>query len=151
VVYGEAVCQVFEDLAVNAPTHEFRATAARVFVTAGCVPYDVETLTGLVTAGGSEELRDAAVGPLSEALAMEMVGDDELMSLATDWTTTRQHRLAAGQALGLRWMMAVSVDPLTGHPVVGDIDLIRFAAAHTEAHPELAVAAVAPLAAFFMF
>ncbi len=150
VIYGEAVCGVFADLAVNAPTHEFRATAARVFVTSGCVSYDVETLTGLVTAGGSEELRDAAVGPLSEALAMEPLPDPDLMALALDLSTTRQHRLAAGQALGLRWMMAVSVDPKTGNPAVGSIDLIRFAAAHTIAHPELAVAAVAPLAAFFM-
>jgi hypothetical protein len=149
VIYGEAVCQVFADLAVNAPTHEFRATAARVFVTAGCAPWDVEGLTALVTTGGSEELRDAAVGALSEALAMEPISDADLMALALDLTTTRQHRLAAGQALGLRWMMAVSVDPKTGHPTVGSIDLIRFATAHTIAHPELAIAAVAPLAAFF--
>lgn len=151
VIYGEAVCQVFEDLAVNAPTHEFRATAARVFVTAGCVPYDVETLTGLVTAGGSEELRDAAVGPLSEVLAMEPIADPDLMALALDSTTTRQHRLAAGQALGLRWMMAVSVDPETGNPSVDSLDLIKFAAEHTITHPELAIAVVAPLAAFFLF
>lgn len=151
VIYGEAVCGVFADLAVNAPTHEFRATAARVFMTAGCAPWDVEGLTALVTSGESEELRDAAVGPLSEALAMELISDSDLMALALDLSTTRQHRLAAGQALGFRWMMAVSVDPNTGHPVVGSIDLIRFAAAHTVAHPELAIAAVAPLAAFFIF
>ena len=151
VIYGEAVCQVFEDLAINAPTTEFRATAARVFVTAGCVPWDLETLTALATTGGSEELRDAAVGPLSEALAMEPISDADLQALALDLMTTHQHRLAAGQALGLRWMMAVTVDPLTGHPVVDGLDLIKFAAAHTEAHPELAIAAVAPLAAFFMF
>lgn len=150
VIYGEAVCDVFADLAVNAPTHEFRATAARVFVTAGCAPWDVEGLTELATTGGSEELRDAAVGALSEVLAMEPIADSDLMALALDLSTTRQHRLAAGQALGFRWMMAVSVDPRTGHPLVGSIDLIIFATAHTIAHPELAIAAVAPLAAFFM-
>jgi hypothetical protein len=149
VIYGEAVCQVFQDLAVNAPTAEFRATAARVFVTAGCVPWELEPLTALVTEGASAELREAAVGPLSEVLAMAPVSDQDLMALALDKTTTAQHRRAAGLALGLRWMMVVTVDPFTGHPMVGDIDLIKFAYEHTIVHPELAIAVVAPLAVFF--
>ncbi|MFQ6117710.1 MAG: hypothetical protein ACE5LQ_05520, partial [Candidatus Bipolaricaulia bacterium] len=125
VVYGEAVCQVFEDLAVNAPTHEFRATAAEVLVSAGCVSWDAEALTALVTTGGSEELRDAAVEPLSEALAAEPISDADLEALALDLTTTHQQRLAAGEALGLRWMMAVTVDPRNGNPAVDSLALIK--------------------------
>jgi len=149
VIYGEAICQVLQDMAVTAPTSEFRAMAAKVFVTAGCIPWDVPTLTAIVTTGGSVELREAAVQPLSEVLAMEPVSDEELMALALDMTTTAQHRRAAGLALGLRWMAAVTVDPVTGHPMVGGIDLIKFAYEHTIVHPELAIAAVAPLAVFF--
>lgn len=148
-VFGEQICQAFKDFAVSAPTAEFRQTAANVYVNSGCITPDVESLTALAQTGESPELRTAAVGPLSEALASSDLSAEELQMLALDLTTTAEHRRAAGLALGTRWTEVVTIDPNTGHPVVDGVDLIKFAALHTGAHPELAVAAVMPMAAAF--
>lgn len=148
-IFGEQMCQAFRDLAINAPTPEFRDAVAGAFVGAGCVPQTVEGLTALATEGESEALRSAAATPLSEALSAGELGNEDLKEMALDRSTSPQHRRAAGLALGLRWQQVVTVDADTGNPVADGTDLIKFAAEHWVAHPGLVVAVRAPLAAFF--
>jgi len=113
-------CDSLRELAENAPTTAWRFAAARAFV-GGCP--DLEAAAQI----GSRELQVAAARKLAAIYEDDTsLSNSALMRLATT-DPSQGIQLAAALALGFRWEAGVSINPNTGNPVVGDIDLIKFA------------------------
>jgi len=145
-----------KELAISGASHELRLAAARTYVDFHQFT-NVMEMIALAVHGESDELRSAVRFRLARALVRGQSSDGEIYELARSGETP-QLRQAAGGALGWRW----SDEAFYGTLTISDIPrqsrakayspeqaLIIFAAENTEAHPELAQAAISPLIAIW--
>jgi len=156
---------VFYDQALRGCTSELRTVAALLYLEFPQFGPPLgpgsarEIWEELALEAKSAEMRAAAASRLIPFLADDQgLSDEDLQQLAL-LGKTAEFRSAAGSALGFRWQQKVKISKLDLSTIISFLGpdgqtlrqgtLIQFAATHTEVHPELAQAAIAPL--FLLF